>query len=277
MGRTIGIVVAYVAVLLLSAAGFFFTKYRQSEASLVASHAEEERVRMSYGEAIGEIATIQDSLNSIVLGEEAARLVPADLQAEIQLTQTQGDQVLSRIAVLKAGVERTKQRIQELDTHLKRSGIQIAGLEKLIAGLRRSVREKEERITELASRVDTLQTQVAGLSVEVEEKTRELGTIFYAMGSKKDLMGAGVVVAKGGVLGIGKTLEPSGHVDETRFIPLDTDEHTVIQIPSARVEILSAQPVTSYTLLPAGEDVMELRILDSKEFRKIKHLVILTA
>lgn len=258
------------SVLLLGATAIFYTKYRSSEASFVEMRNEEERTRLRYGRAINEIAAIQDSLNTIALGEDEARMLPQQLQAEMRLSETRGDEALARVAVLKAGIERTKQRIQELDDDLKKSGVRIAGLERMIAGLRRTVVQKEELIAELTTKVDTLQYQVAGLS-------RELGVVYYTIGTRKDLMSTGVVEAKGGVLGLGKTLEPSGHVDESAFLALDTDQQDVIRIPSDRAQVLSAQPVTSYVLQPLGEDMMELRILDPKEFRKVKHLVILMA
>jgi len=88
-------------------------------------------------------------------------------------------------------------------------------------------------------------------------------------------MRSGVVVAQGGVLGVGKTLKPSGQVNETAFTPLDTDQETVIRIPARKAQILSPQPLSSYSLTAAGKDMLELHILDPKEFRKVRHLVIL--
>jgi hypothetical protein len=40
--------------------------------------------------------------------------------------------------------------------------------------------------------------------------------------------------------------------------------------------VISAQPPSSYQLVQVGGQ-MELHILDREEFRKVKHLVILTA
>jgi hypothetical protein len=95
------------------------------------------------------------------------------------------------------------------------------------------------------------------------------------IGTKKDLKNSGVVVAKGGVLGLGKTLEPAGQLDETLFTPLNTDAQSVITIPADKAQIVSDQPVSSYALQQVGEQ-LELRILDPREFRKVKHLVIVT-
>jgi len=281
--RRTSVLLALVSVLLIGSTVVFYSKYRNSEASYAQLKADDETTRLRYGAAISEIATIQDSLNAIVLGEEAVQSFPARSQPEVDLPATRHDQVLTRIATLKGAIERTKERIQELDSRLKKSGVRIAGMEKMLAGLRRSVAEKEERIALLTTQVDTLQTQVTGLSVAVEEKQheveakqQELATVFYTMGSKKELINSGVVEAQGGVLGLGKTLKPSGNFNETAFTPLDTDQENVIRIPSEKARVLSAQPVSSYVLQPIGKDMVELRIVDAKEFRKIKQVVILT-
>jgi len=108
------------------------------------------------------------------------------------------------------------------------------------------------------------------------EKQTELATIFYTIGSKKQLKEAGIVESKGGVLGLGKTLKPSGVFVESAYKPLNTDQEMVIQIPAEKAQVLSAQPVSSYVLQPISKDMVELRIVDAKAFRKIKQLVILT-
>jgi hypothetical protein len=271
---------AFAAILILAvgAVTMIYVKYRKSEAAYAQLHSDEENTRLRYGRAINEIAAIQDSLNTIVLGEqEAGSLVPSQLRSEMELSETKGDQALERVAVLKAGIERTKVRIEELDQTLKDNGVKIAGLEKMLTSLRRSVARKEAEIARLNYAVDTLETRVTGLTADVEDKRQELGTIFYAMGTKKDLTQSGVVVASGGVLGLGKTLEPSKQINESAFIALDTDQETIISIPAKKAQVVSAQPAASYQLTSIGENQMELRILDPKEFRKVKHLVIVTA
>jgi septal ring factor EnvC (AmiA/AmiB activator) len=276
-------------VVLLGAGGFFFVKYRQAHAAFTAMKAQDEETRTRYSNAIGEIAMIQDSLNAIVLGNSETGLVPANLQAERHLSETQGDVALAKIAVLKAGIERTKEKIQQLDRDLKKSGVKVAGLQKMVANLRKSVAEKEEQVAQLTSQVGDLQTQVSGLTETVEQNQdslyaqaqqiernrREIGTVYVLIGTKHELTSSGAVVAKGGFFGIGKTLEPSGKVDESMFTTLDTDQQQVIHIPSARARVLSQQPVASYSLEPEGKETL-LRITDPTEFRKVKHVLIMT-
>jgi hypothetical protein len=279
MRRTSVLALVLVSLLLVGTTVVFYSKYKKSVADYVQLQTEDESTRLRYGAAINEIATIQDSLNAIVLGEEALQVPATASQSEVQVPGTLHDQVLTRIATLKSAIERTKERITVLDSRLKKSGVKIVGLEKMVAGLRKSVAEKEDKIAMLSTQVDTLQTQVTGLSVAVVEKQQELATVFYTMGSKKQLINSGVVEAKGGVLGLGKTLKPTGHPDQAAFTSLDTDQETVIHIPAEKVDkvqVLSAQPISSYVLQPVGVGMVELRIVDAKEFRKIKQVVILT-
>ncbi len=285
MRRPLVIALGLISVLLLGATVVSYSKYRKASADYAEATANEESMRQRYDGAVSEIVMIQDSLNAIMLGGEA--VLPEARQLEVP--ETVHDKVLSRIAVLKASVERTKGRIEELDARLKRNGVKIAGLERMIAGLRKTAAEKEGQIAELSTQVGALQTQVAGLSTEVEtkqqdlaqkqqelvEKQHELATIFYTMGTKKELTRSGVIASKGGVLGFGKTLKPSGTVNESAFTALDTDQENVIRIPSEKAQVLSAQPVSSYVIQSVGKDAVELRIVNPAEFRKVKHLVIL--
>jgi len=285
--RTGVIVLTLVALALMGSTAVLYSKYRKSSDAYDQLSSDETNTRIRYSQAIGEIATIQDSLDTIVLGETP--LQSGTSTSEMNLPPTSKEQVLQRIATLRAGLERTKERIEDLDARLKHEGVRIAGLQKMICGLKKTAAEKEIEIAGLTAQVDSLHTQVATLNTDVEtkqqtidtqtqqitDKQHELATIYYTIGKKKDLMHNGVVVAEGGVLGMGKTLKPSGQVNESSFTPLDTDQETVIQIPAGKAQILSQQAPASYTLTSTGKESMELRITDPKEFRKVRHLVIL--
>src|SRR5262249_47725255 len=132
------------------------------------------------------------------------------------------------------------------------------------------------------------QTQVTGRQGEVqqnhqtiqardqqlEERRTELATIYFKIGSKKDLKDSGLIVSTGGFLGMGKSVQLTGKLDESQFTRLDTDSETLIHTQSAKARVLSAQPASSYELKLEGEE-MELRILDARESRKIKPLTIM--
>ncbi len=269
----------------------------QSRTEYATLRADEAATRERYGQAIGEIAAIQDSLEAIVVGDDGTRKLEEQLDTERSLSRERSDETMERIAVIRAGVERAKARIQDLEARLQASDVKVAGLEKLVQNLRASVAEKELVITQLTARVEELQTQVAGLTTKVQEgeqlieaqavtietqtaaiedRRRELGTVYYTIGTKKELKEAGLVVSKGGILGIGRTLKLSGEFDASMFTALDTDKQTVIHIAAEEARVLSDQPVTSYSLVPAGKE-LDLHILDPQAFRAVKHVVIMTS
>jgi hypothetical protein len=276
-------------VLLAGTSLLFFTRYRKSAADYADMKTTEAETRARYAETFSAIAEIQDSLNAIAIGEPNLALGSQRLAAEERLTRPNKREALERIALLNASVQRTKSRIRALEVGMKKGGVRIAGLEKLVANLKQTVLEKESQVAQLAGQVDSLQTTVTGLTASVEEgrqtilardqtieeKQRELGTVYYIIGTKQDLTRSGVIAAKGGVLGMGRTLLPTGRSNESLFTPLNTNQETLVRIAATRVEVLSAQPPSSYELAIVG-GATELHITNPGEFRKIKQLVIMT-
>ncbi len=270
-------------------------KLGQSRADFATLQTEEQATSARYAAAIDEVAAIQESLQDIDLGEQGTQALETELSQEQSLSQDRGEQTMARISEIKAGVERANSRIQELEDKLKQGDVQIAGLEKLIRGLRKTVAEKEAQIVTLTTRVGELQTQVTGLETEVaagqetirqkhetiqqqtssiEDSRRRLGTVYYIVGTKKDLSRAGLVESKGGLLGIGRTVRPTGRTEGGQFTALDTDRATVIPIDAKKAKVVSAQPAESYALEANGEQ-LELRILDREAFRAVKYVIIM--
>jgi hypothetical protein len=290
MRRPVQVALSAVVVLLVVATAVLFMRYQKTSADLTETRAAEVAARANYTEAFNAIAEIQDSLSAITVRNGDIRLVPQGLQAEQKLSEPGRREALESIALLNASIQRTKDKIATLEHNLKQSGLKITGLQRMVTNLKHSVSEKQEQIAQLSEQVNSLQTQVTGLETTVqqdqqtiaakdqtiEEKRRESATIYYIVGTKKELTSSGVAVAKGGVLGMGKTLQPSGRFNENLFTSLDTDQETVVRAPSAKVKILSPQPLSSYELRVEGNQT-EIHILDAKEFRKVKHLVIMMA
>ncbi len=287
--RRTSLLLSILSVALLAACSALYIQSRHYAVSLGALRSSEESARTQYSLAIQDIAVIQDSLNAITL-DNSAPISSSTLTSERRLAPNQGDEALARIAELRAGIERARARIQGLETRLRQSSGQVAGLGHLVKQLKQELAVKEQLVADLTAQVASLQTNVAGLTATVQEsqtriaaqvdtledRRRELGTVYYVIGTKQDLMKDGVVVARGGVLGLGKTLDASGKVDEMAFKSVDTDQETIIPISAKKAHVLTPQPPGSYTLESVNGQ-LELHILDAREFRKVRHLVIVTA
>lgn len=279
-----------VIVLLVGVTVAEYQNYRQANAKYLETRTAEETARAQYAEAFNSIVEIQDSLNAIRIGEGMVKLNPQGSESQQRLTEPTRREVMESIAQLNASIQRTKDNIRALELSLKKSGLKMAGLEKMIADLKSTVAERETQIAGLTDQVNQLQTQVAGLQETVqqsqdtitakdqviEDDRREMGTVYYLVGTKQELANSGVIVAKGGVLGLGKTVQLSGKFDETHFTPLDTDKNDVIRSEAPKAVVLSAQPTSSYELKLDGNQI-ELHILNAAEFRKVKHVVIMKA
>jgi hypothetical protein len=281
MRRNIWFVIA--VILLVGVSAVLFVQYRQGQLALQEARAREDATHRRYESAIDDIAAIQDSLNAITFGEEGNDLSSSGVDAERRLSPNRTDDALARVAALRSGIERTRERIVELETRLQTDGKKVAGLERMLSQLKANLAAKESMVAELTGQVHTLHTQVGSLTATVvtqdstlEERRRELGTVYYIVGDRRELLANGAAVAKGGVLGLGKTLDASGQVDEATLKPIDTDMETVIPIAASKVRVLSAQPVSSYRLEEVAGGY-QLRILDPVEFRKVRHLVVLTS
>jgi chromosome segregation ATPase len=276
-------------VVLIGLAVALFVGYQRKSADYANMKTAEETSRAGYAEAFNAITEIQDSLNAIAPGDSTVRMLAAGAQSELKVTEAMRRDALERIALLNASLQRNKDRIRRLESGLKKSGLQVASLERMISDLKEQAMQKETYIAQLAGQVDSLKTTVSGLQTQVqenqetirardqslEERRSELATVYYVVGSKSELVKAGIVTSKGGVLGVGKTLAVTGSYDESRFRALDTDRETVVPTTAAKVQVLTGQPVSSYELKLEGGHT-DLHILDPREFRKVRHLVIMT-
>lgn len=250
--------------------------------------AAEEESRQSYNRTLDAIAEIQDSLDVITPRDSSFQPVPGSLTTEQEMAGPDGRKALERIATLRASIERSRERIQQLESKLQSEGARVGSLRRMVANLNRTLEDRQRTLDEMSSRVEALQGQVGTLETEVqqknetivardaslEERRRELATVYCVVGTKQQLTQQGAIVASGGVLGMGKTLLPTGKSGVG--VPLDTDVSTVVRTEAAKARVLTPQSAGSYELrLVDGH--MELHILDAAEFRKVRQLVIVTA
>ena len=287
MRKPVAIALVVAVLVLLVSSLLLWQKYRTAASDFTAMKSSQDAAQARYGEALNAIAEIKDSLATLGVGDATRPILPGSPAAERGLSLLKGREALDRIALIKAGIQRTKQRIAELERRVHLGGVKLAGLEHVIVNLKATIAQREAVIATLTGRVDSLQTQVVDLGTQVsqghgtiadqeqtiERQRHEMGTVLYVIGTRETLTRQGLVVANGGLLGFGKTLQPSGTPHDSLFTAIDTDAESIIPIPAEKARVISDQPTSSYSLLPAGKN-LELHILDAKAFRTVKHVVI---
>lgn len=288
MRKTLIPLLAVALVLLGGLSAWLLVQSHNSKLAYQDLSAAEESSRQSYNRTLDAIAEIQDSLDVITPRDSSFQVVPGSLAAEQEMAGPDGRKALERIATLRASIERSRERIQRLETKLQSEGARVGSLRRMVANLNRTLEERQHTLDDMSARVEALQGQVGTLETEVQQKNetivakdnsledrrRELATVYYVVGTKQELTQQGAVVATGGVLGMGKTLLPTGK--SGMGLPLDTDVATVVRTDAAKARVVTPQPAGSYELrLVDGR--MELHILNPEEFRKVRQLVIVTA
>jgi phage shock protein A len=275
---TLSIVVVALIVLSIS----LIEQTRRDASNLADAKAQQTQAQARYDRTVQEMATIQDSLNAIAI-DAAGVMRISSLSAEQKLSPSGASAALARIADLRA-------RLQSLEAQLQKSDVHAASLDRMVKELKTNLAEKEQMIAMLGVRVDSLKTDVADLNSSVEQahtmiaaqadtleqRQREMGTVYYAAGTRHDLMKGGIVVAKGGVLGLGKTLGPSNTANLAEFHEMNTNEETVIPLTGTKAHVLTSQPAESYSIQSVNGK-LELHILDARAFRSVKRVVIVTA
>ena len=278
-----------VALLLVTGfSGWLYLQNRNEKLAYQDLSASEEQSRQNYNKTLDAIAAIQDSLDAITPRDES--LKSGSLATEQDMAGPNQQQALERIATLRASIERNREKIRQLEASLAKSGERNKALGRMLANLQRTLADRQASLDQLSAQVDTLQGQVGSLQTEVaqnrdtlmardaaiEDRRRELATVYYVVGTKKELSQQGAVVSKGGVLGMGKTLTPSPNLPAGALTPLDTDVSTVVPTAAKKAQVLTPQPASSYELRLVDGHI-ELHILDAAQFRKVRQLVIVTA
>jgi hypothetical protein len=171
-------------------------------------------------------------------------------EAKLAETETRAKQSRHRNARLLAQIETYKKTIDDLRTTAEG---QKADYEAQLA-------DKNTQIATLAGRVDTLTTEKgvlesdkAALSDTVVNLTQYKNTVYYAIGTKDELMKKGVITKEGSkflVFG-GTRLEPARNLNPEAFTAIDKTTNTSIPLPRTdkKYKIVSRQ---SATYLAAG-------------------------
>ena len=161
---------------------------------------------------IRQLNDIQDNLDSIKRRERILFLTDEDKP---------GNNTVADIKAIDKIIINNKREINRLEYQLKRQNKKDADLEKMIARLTAEVNDKENEIVEMQSKYSTMNDTLKALirqfndSMVVIEKQRQsinemttaARTIYYAIGTIKELKRQGVISKEGGIIGIGSVAQ----------------------------------------------------------------------
>jgi hypothetical protein len=235
---------------------------------------------------------IQSNLDSIKMKE---KIISKTAGGSAELRSRSKDQINSDINQIYKLQQDNRAMVASLRSKLKKSGIHTAELEKMIESLSQQIEEKDLQIAQLKDDLTKVNIQVTDLTTKVsdlnanvdnlnavtaqkqkviEDKTAELNTAYYVMGTSSYLKEKKIVTKEGGFIGIGRKKELTPDVDKSALTKVDITQLSAIPIMKSKVTVLTSHPKSSYRL--TGKNLSDsLVITNQKEFWSLSKVLVL--
>jgi len=208
------------------------------------------------------------------------------------LGEVPGKTPAEKLSNARARIEEYKNKIRDLESKLASSKGQLSGIQAMVDRLKKSVADKEKIVAELEGRVGKLSStldeerlaaqaeinqrdaRLKDKDSQIAEQNLESNRMYFAVGTRKQLMDSGIINRKGGILGIGKvsTVKDADLSRFTQFNLLDTQELS-FPVTKKGYSVLSSHVAASYEVSRAGDQYV-LRVNDPNAFKKQKLVVI---
>lgn len=120
---------------------------------------------------------------------------------------------------------------------------------------------------ELEESMNALEGNMDEMASKMQELKKSLNTVYYAIGTKKELIEKGVL-EKGGLL---KSKEMNEDADKSAFQAIDARKTSSISLNSSKTKFVSEHPSESYKV---NEGNLTIEILDSEKFWSISKFLI---
>ncbi len=212
---------------------------------------------MGAGDNVDRRAEIRSNLQNIKARLAANRQVLDQMEARLNASNNKNSVLAKTITQLKERIAQQDQKINELESQLAAAKGQIESLNTQVAETQEQVR------TETAAKEQAQQETVA--------VTNELNTVYYAIGTNKELKKNGLLEKK--FLGSTKVLK--GQFNASYFTKADKRNLTSIPTNAKKVKIWSNMPADSYNIVENANGTKTIQITNPSKFWSLSsHLII---
>lgn len=201
------------------------------------------------------------------------------------------EEINNDIAAIDRLLQENKSKIASLQrsaAQLRKANLRIDGLEKMIGDLNQQLADKTSEVAQLRENLAQMGIQVENLTEEVAEQKSEvenlssekvelqnqLNTVYYIVGSEKELRDAQIINKQGF---IGRTLTVGKTANLDSFTVADSRLLTEIPVGHKKASVVSSHPEDSYELvLGADKSVEKLLITDPARFWESSKILIVS-
>lgn len=183
------------------------------------------------------------------------------------------------IALLREDLNKAKESAEYRKDLINKISGRMEELEKENAILKQQLDKETQDISNLTSELEAqgieisqLRVSLADLNENIVVLKAELNSVYYLVGTKKDLKRDSVIIKKG----IGGATTLSDQTNNSKFIGIDKSTDKVINLTGfKKVELVPARPEDSYSLKKDNDLIVQLNITDPDRFWETsKYLVI---
>ncbi len=228
--------------------------------------------------------SIQTNLDSIAAKEG----VITKLATTGEKTKPAHEQVNDQINSIYDMLLQNRQKLNQLSRQAKNLGQKNKDLELIIERMTKQMEEKVVEVEMLRGQLVKMEYQITGLTGKVDslniitenqkqvieeqktvlaEQKEKLNTVYYAIGTDKELEANQVISKEGGFVGIRKTGKISADLNTKYFEAVDKYTKKSFVLGSKKVKLITPHPTGSYTL--HGDKIIDsLTIENPDEFWK---------
>lgn len=195
-------------------------------------------------------------------------------------------QVRNNLSAIKARLKANQDLLSQMEKRMKAQGNETAVMTKTIDQLKQRLEQQDTRIAALENQLElandsilNLNRQVAAAQMQAQIQTeakdaawsayeqadQALNTVYYAMGTTKDLKENHLLEKK--FLRSAKVME--GDFNQEYFTKADKRVLTSIPTGAKKINILTNQPKDSYTEEKNADGMITLKITNPDEFWKV--------
>ena len=291
----ISICATALAAIVLSSCVENSSKYKQLQAQLDSLQGTHGTQKNMLDEVFATLNEVEEGLVDI---RQKENIITAETNKDgVDVPESQRVRLMEDVIAVKEAINRYKEKIEQLkkDSNLKsvefkkklnslqkeleQKSRTIESLQGLLKEKDLIISQKEQTIDSLEHHASDLKEDITVLTGEKEElkdkvasQDRALFAAYYIVGSKEDLIEAGVI-SKGGLF---KSAKVSYEAEKTSFIKIDYREISTINTNSQKAKVLSNHRKGTYSIEEVDGEAI-INISDPEGFwEQTKYLVIQT-
>ena len=200
------------------------------------------------------INDVQDNLDSIKLaekilsvntfGNESKKNIVSDIRSiNVQLLKYHRE-IYTLEKKLKS-VDSKNKEIEKLEMHLT---IELSERDSTIAGLQVKLSKMNDSLVTVIHQFNDSMVVINTQNEEIAYMTTQLNTVYYTLGTIKELKEHNIITKDGGFIGIGRNTELKKNLNTEYFAVENMQTLKVIKLNSKFEKLLTNHPASSYTV-----------------------------